>query len=519
MYGLTRAPAIDRRDLHWYNVDHPLGLEALRGRVVLLDFSTFCCVNCLHMLPTLRRVAETYGDAVTVISVHSPKFPAERDPASLRRALARHDIRHPVIHDPDLVLWDQYCVRAWPTLVLLGPDGQVVGQLSGEPDPDRLLEGIGAMVRHRRNGGVPAADAGACAGVSEADGEPGGQLRFPGKLRAVPPGDGERCAWRAARWAVADTGHHQIVLLDDDGAVVDRLGSGRADLSDGPANNGPANNGAAFAMPQGLAVTAQAFWVADTGNHALRRIDRHSGMVTTVAGDGRRGLPLRAPCAGARTALASPWDVEVLSGIGPDGDWLAVANAGTHQIAAFDPHNGMVVPLAGTGAEAIVDGPGEQAVLAQPSGLAFDADDGALYFVDAESSAVRRLDLTGTPMVETLVGRGLFDWGDADGPFAEASLQHPMGLARFGCGLVVADSYNHCLRFVDLRGGQVHTIADGAGPCGPSGPGGPGGPGPILAEPSGVFVAGPSRLMVSDTNNHRILEYRLDRADVRIWCA
>ncbi|MGC2855489.1 thioredoxin-like domain-containing protein [Novispirillum sp. DQ9] len=496
MFGLTRAPALDRPGLTWFNVDQPLGLAALRGRIVILDFWTFCCINCHHVIPTLRAVEEAFPDEVAVIGVHSPKFPAERDAMAVRQAIARHGVRHAVVHDPDMTLWDAYCVKAWPTLVLLSPQGHVIGQLSGEPNPERLLQGIAEMVRTFRDQGdlTPAP-----LPLAPLD-TPSGRLRFPGKIKALPRTYGG--PWKAARWAVADAGHHQVVLLSDDGDEVARVGTGSPGLADGP----PAR--AAFREPQGLAATAEAIYVADTANHALRRIDRERGTVATVAGTGERGLSLRGVRGARATALASPWDVEVV------GALVAFANAGTHQIGAYDHDLRTVWPLAGTGAEALVDGPADRAVLAQPSGLCLDADGGALYFVDSETSAVRRLTLGGRRVVETVVGTGLFDFGDDDGPLAEARLQHPLGLACFGRGLVVADSYNGRLRYIDLPGRMVHTIADPMIACGHPGCGDAFG---TLAEPAGVTVAGPDRLMVSDTNHHRILEYRLDIGHARPW--
>ncbi|MFA7431292.1 MAG: thioredoxin-like domain-containing protein [Rhodospirillaceae bacterium] len=494
MFGITRAPALNRPGLSWLNVDQPLSLDALRGRIVILDFWTFCCINCLHMIPTLRQIEDAYPDDVAVIGVHSPKFTAERDPGSVRQAIARHDIRHPVVHDPGMILWDAYCVKAWPTLVLLSPQGHVIGQLSGEPDQDRLLQGIGEMIRSFRRRGELTPTPLPLKPVVAAS----GKLRFPGKITALPRNPAG--PWRTARWAVADTGHHQVVLLSDDGEELGRIGSGAAAFTDGTPD------AAGFRNPQGLAATANALYVADTGNHSLRRIDRARGTVSTVAGMGQRGLTLHGVSDGRATALASPWDVEVA------GDTMIVfANAGTHQIAAYDRDGGTVRALAGTGAEAIVDGPALCAVLAQPSGLCMDAAAGILYFIDSETSAIRRLSLNGHPTVETLVGAGLFEFGDEDGALADARFQHPLGLACFGPGLVVADTYNSRLRFIDLAQGTVHTIADpifdcGSGVCRH-----------FLSEPSSVTVAGPNRLMVSDTNHHRILEYRLDTGRAQTW--
>lgn len=489
MYGLVRAPEIDRAGFQWFNVERPLSLRSVRGRIVILDFWTFCCVNCMHVLPALRRVEEAFPHEVVVIGVHSPKFPAERDAANLRHAIARYEVRHPVVHDPALTLWKEYAVRAWPTLVLISPDGHVIGQLAGEPDPDLLLRGVGDMVHtfFRRGEITPGT-----LPLAYQPLPPSGRLRFPGKIKPLPGSD-------LARWAVADAGHHQVLLLGDDGTEVARIGSGEAGFADGPAAE------AAFCAPQGVAATKAAVYVADTGNHALRRVDRRDGRVRTIAGLGCRGMPLTEEADGLRTPLASPWDVAVFR------DRLVFANAGTHQLATFDPVTGRVAPLAGTGAESLVDGPATEAVLAQPSGLAADSGHALLYFVDSETSSVRRLTLAGTPVVETLVGSGLFAFGDADGPFAEAQLQHPLGLACVEGGLVVADSYNHCLRFLDLAARTVTTLGPDAA-CEQAAAGCHG-----LSEPAGVWRAGPHRLLISDTNNHRIVEWRLDTGRLRTW--
>ncbi|MEW6325974.1 MAG: thioredoxin-like domain-containing protein, partial [Nitrospirota bacterium] len=332
MFGLTRAPMIDRAGLKWFNVTAPLNLNALRGRLVILDFWTFCCINCMHVLPTLRRVEEMFPEEIVVIGVHSPKFSAERDPANVVHAIARYGIRHPVIHDPEMVLWRQYAVRAWPTLVFVSPDGYVLGELAGEPDPERLIAGIGEMLRTwKEEGKLKPALFPLAQPVAN-----GGCLSFPGKIKPLPCTDGTK------RWAVADAGHHQIVVFDDWGREVARYGSGRSGFIDA----GPDTS--AFNAPQGLAGTRDAIYVADTGNHAVRRIDRATGAVVTLAGNGRRGRALpRQPVTGAEVALASVWDLAVKDSS------LFFANAGTHQLGHFDLGDGTVRALAGSGAESV----------------------------------------------------------------------------------------------------------------------------------------------------------------------
>ncbi len=481
---VVRAPELDRPGLDWLNVAAPLSLAALGGRLAILDFWSSCCINCIQILPTLRRIEEAFPEEVVVIGVHSPKFPAEKEVENVRAAVARYGIRHPVVHDPDFQLWRQYAVRAWPTLVFLGPDGRVLGQAAGEPDPDRLFNAIaGAVEELRRSGNARPARVALSAEPAVA-----GTLAFPGKIRPLPGSPGH--------WIVADAGHHRVVVFDTAGQPVGHYGTSEAGFVDGETP--------CFDQPQGLIADEQAIYVADTGNHAIRRIDRHGGRVATLAGTGKRGRPLGAAAPGLATALASPWDLALL------GRRIFFANAGTHQLGVLDLENGHVEVLAGTGAEAIVDGPARDAVLAQPSGLALSPDGRRLAFADSETSAIRLLDLEAM-RVETLVGSGLFDFGQVDGAFAAARLQHPLGLCWQGTGaLLVADSYNGTLRRLDLAAQRVELFAADflcEDPlCLPR-----------LGEPAGLWLDGAGDLLVSDTNNHRILRYDLAGKRYRTW--
>lgn len=484
MFGVTRAPEIDRHGLVWFNTADPLSLAMLRGRIVILDFWTDSCINCLQLLPTLQRVEERFPTEVVVIGIHSPKFIAERRPEHVAEAIRRTGIRHPVAHDPSMMLWDAYAVRVWPTLVFLSPDGYVIGETAGEPTPDALLRGLDDLTRQFRE-----EDSLRPAQLPLSTLPAGGRrLRYPGKIKPCPAD--------RPLWAVADSGHHQVGLFDDAGTEAARYGTGLPGFVDG----GPGE--ARFRSPQGLACDRAAIWVTDTGNHALRRIDRASGQVSTVAGLGLRGGPLRLAEPAAGAALASPWDAEVI------GAAIYIANAGTHQIARYDVGDGRLHPVAGTGGEGLVDGPARQALLAQPSGLAATTDRRGLFFVDAETSSVRLLSLDGDPRVTTLVGQGLFAFGHRDGAFEQALLQHPLGLAAGDGLLYVADSYNGLVRRLDLRSRQVAALD--IGDCGGCRPGG---------EPAGIAVAGPARLLLSDSNNHRIVEVDLAARANRSWVA
>ena len=489
MHGEVRAPEINRPGLQWFNVARPLSLADLRGRIVILDFWTFCCINCMHILPILRRVEEAFPTEVAVIGVHSPKFTAERDAGNLQRAIARYGIVHPVVQDTGFRLWKAYTVRAWPTLMFLGPDGSVLGQHSGEPDPERLLQVIGKLVAQAKAAGdlrpslLDLAPAKAAAG----------RLSFPGKMKPLAAGDG------VAGWVIADGGHHQIVVVDSDGRERRRFGTGAPGFADGDGDSASFNN------PQGLIAAPDHVYVADTGNHAIRRIDLADGRVITLAGTGQRGRALPMAAAAGETALASPWDLEL------DRHRLYFANAGTHQLGLIDLGRGSLHRLAGDSGEAIVDGPADEARLAQPSGLALSPDGTQLYFADSETSAVRTVTLEASPTVTTLVGTGLFDFGHRNGSFAEARLQHPLGIAWYDSKLLVADSYNGVIRLLDPRRGEVSDFDDGSYLCGD----------PICipaSEPAGVAVAG-DRVFLVDTNNHRVLVYDPATKQYRTWFA
>lgn len=484
--GNVRAPGFDGYE--WI-AGEPKRLADLRGQLVILDFWTACCINCLHMLPALHRLEREFAGRVTVIGVEAAKFTAEQVPANVAKAIARFGISHAVINDPERTLWDAYTVNAWPTLMFIDPGGRVWGRLAGEARYEDLRQLVAdALDAYERDGTLIPAEP----EMIPADDPAASALWFPGKVTLDAPRD---------RLAVSDTGHHRILLMGRDGAVSRVIGSGAEGRADGPLAE------ATFSRPEGVAVSADGvtLFVADRGNHLLRRVDLAAGTVTTVAGTGERGgydLDGRAP--GTETPLASPWDLAW------SGDLLLIAMAGTHQIWSFDPADGTVGILAGMGAESIHDGPFTEATFSQPSGLA--VTEGAAWSLDSETSAVRRLDLA-SQRVRRIVGRGLFDFGDRDGTGDTVRLQHPIGLdatEEDGHPVVwLADSYNHRIKRLDALDRRVTTIA-GDGTAGLR-------DGDLASasfwEPSGLAIDG-RRLWVADTNNHALRLIALDAGTV-----
>ena len=458
--GRVRAPEL-RGAGGWLNTGgRELTLAGLRGRIVLLDFWTSACANCLHVIDELRPLEARYADVLTTIGVHSPKFPHEAEHAAVEAAVRRYDVRHPVLDDPDLSTWRQYAVNAWPTLVLVDPDGYVIATLPGEghaAELGRLIDALVAEYGDRLRRGGPE--------LRPAP-EPESTLRFPGGIAVTPAGT----------LLVADAGHHSVAELADDGVtLLRRIGSGERGRADG----GP--DAASFAEPQGLtvlppgAVPGVDVLVADTANHLVRCVRLDTGEVTTVV-DLPRALASARTITGRVPPVFSPWDVAWWDGR------IAVAAAGVHLLVS---PTGL---LAGTTVEGLRDGPALDGWLAQPSGLAPDGD--TLWFVDAETSSLRTLH-DGT--LATAVGEGLFDFGLVDGPAEQARFQHPLGVTLLLDGTVaVLDTYNGAVRRYDPATRTVDTLARN------------------LAEPTGAVVVG-DELVVVESAAHRLTRLPLRR--------
>jgi thiol-disulfide isomerase/thioredoxin len=462
----VRAPELRGRG--WLNTGgQELSLSDFRGRFLLLDFWAFCCINCLHVLDELRPLEEKYGDALVIVGVHSPKFAHEGEAAAVRAAVERYEVGHPVLDDPELITWQNYTARAWPTLVLVDPNGYIVAQYSGEGHAHALDALLAELVaEHETAGTLTRGKSPYVAPAAEPT-----DLRFPAKVVALDNG-----------LLVADAGNHSIVELAADATtVVRRIGTGERGFTDGPAA------GARFSEPNGLVVLPSEVAgrlgydviVADTVNHALRGIALASGQVTTLVGTGKQWMD-----GDGTEVLSSPWDVAWWQ----DRIWIAMA--GVHQLWTFDPFTGVTEVAAGTTNEGLKDGPLADAWFAQTSGLA--ADGGRLWLADSEISALRWIDTE----VHTAVGTGLFDFGLRDGKAGEALLQHPLGVTVLPDGsIAIADTYNGAVRRYDPQTELVETMATG------------------LAEPSGAVVVG-NDLLVVESAAHRLTRVPLGASAV-----
>ncbi|MBL8130955.1 MAG: redoxin domain-containing protein [Anaerolineae bacterium] len=468
--------------LDWLNVAEPLTLEALRGKIVLLDFWTYGCINCIHMIPTLRALEEKYGDALVVIGIHSAKFENEGETDNIRQIVQRYELHHPVINDSDFIVWQQYGARAWPTFMVIDPRGNFLAAQSGEIPFEAFDELLSGMVAFWEDQGELSHEPLALA-LEGAD-TPPGLLAFPGKVLADTASN---------RLFVADTNHHRIIVADLTTAeVLAVIGSGERGFSDGGYGE------AAFNKLQGMALRGDLLYVADTENHAIRVVDLAAETVATLAGTGRQGygrLEIGARSPGLDTDLSSPWDVTF-----GEGDLLYVAMAGPHQLWALYPDN-TVGPVVGSGREAALNATLELSQLAQPSGLFYR--DGLLYFADSESSTVRVADIP-ADRVETVAGttdNNLFDFGDIDGTPGVSRLQHPLGVTGGVTGPVyIADTYNSRIKALDPA---TNTVTSVFGSGGTGGFRDGVGLEAAFDEPGGLSYAD-GRLYVADTNNHAI---------------
>lgn len=474
----VRAPELVGRG--WLNTGgEPLSLAGLRGRVVVLDFWTFCCVNCLHVLEELRPLEARFADSLVLIGVHSPKFEHEADPEALAAAVERYGVHHPVLDDPDLLTWQAYTAKAWPTLVVIDPEGYVVASMSGEGHEHGLSVLIEELIDTHsakgtlRRGGAPYVPVP----------PPATALRFPGKAAVLLDGS----------FLLSDTAHHQLVQLEVD------LDTERARFG------GPSD----FQEPQGLTVlppdvasrVGYDVVVADSVNHQIKGVRLADRRVLTLAGTGRQLRARSGSGLALNQDLSTPWDVAWFI------DRVVIAMAGIHQLWALhlaaDPADNTVAVLAGTSAEGIRDGLAHDAWFAQPSGLATSEDGQRLWVADSETSALRSICVTDQGFeVETHIGQGLFDFGHRDGAADQALLQHPLGVTVLPDGSVaISDTYNGAIRRFDPLTRQVSTLMSD------------------LREPSDAVVEmvdGLASLVVVESAAHQLVRVPIPAAAQRV---
>lgn len=466
----VRAPELTGAK-SWLNTDKPLSIAGLRGKVVLLDFWTYGCINCIHIIPDLKKLEAKYANNLVVIGVHSAKFTNEGDTENIRQIILRYGLEHPIANDADFKIWEQYAARAYPTQVVIDPAGYVIGAAEGEGYAAEIDKLIGATIEDFRKKGLldekPLKFALERAKTSDLP------LAFPGKVLADSV---------SKRLFISDSNHNRIVVTDLNGKFIETIGGGTAAWADGDFST------AAFNRPQGLALDGTRLYVADTENQRIRLVDLKAKKVSTISGTGNLEDFTGEGGNALKTGLRSPWD---LSLVGKD---LFIAMAGSHQIWRMDLEKNLLEPYAGTLIEARIDGKRSLSAFAQPSGITSDGKN--LFVADSESNIIRKIDFQ-KETVETLVGGDLYVFGDADGEGDDVRLQHPLGVTMFEGKVLIADTYNHKIKLLDAKTRTVKTFL-GTGKSGQTD-----GKAPTFYEPAGLSIAD-GKLYVADTNNHAI---------------
>jgi thiol-disulfide isomerase/thioredoxin len=458
----------------WINTEVPLSDEMLKGHVVLVDFWTYCCINCIHVIPDLKFLEEKYKDQpFIVVGVHSGKFDHEKDPANIRAAVMRYTIEHPVVVDSDFNIWKRFGTNSWPTVALIDSTGKPIGKVSGEGHRQLLDETIAKLLEEGRANGTLTDKP--LKFKMEKDTSVQGPLLYPGKVLV----DGER-----QRIFIADTGHHRILETSLEGKVTRIIGSGKPAIDNGEIAQ------ASFHEPQGMTLSADGklLYIADRLNHALREVDLTTNTVRTLSGNGEQGRLRRYNGPADKAQLNSPWDIERV------GNIIYMAMAGSHQMWRYHIDSNTIAVHAGTGAESCENGPLAESTFSQPSGIATDGT--TLFIADSEDSTIRGVAADPAGVVTSIAGsEDLFGFGLKDGTGKQALFQHPLCVERIvtanGPLIIVADTYNHVLRSVDLATGMVATL-----PMTGLTPG--------MYEPSGIS-ADKTHLYVADTNRHRIV--------------
>ena len=487
-------------NLEWLNTKTPLKKEDLQGKFVLIDFWTYCCINCIHILPELKKLEKEFANELVVIGVHSAKFETEKDSKNIVEAILRYEIEHPVVNDSEMKFWSMYGANSWPTILLLDPEGKAIWGTRGETTFEDVAPVIKKYIPYYRKRKL--LDEKPLRFELEKYSQTATPLRFPGKV--LVDGNSERLF-------IADSNHNRIVVTSLDGKLLQTIGNGEIGNQDGDFKT------AKFDHPQGMFLHEDRLFIADTENHTIRIADLKTRQVKTIAGTGKQsreafpgtrefaktgkrpdrwiGPPLETP-------LNSPWDLWV------HNDYLYICNAGSHQIWFMPLDEEWIGPYAGNAREDIVDGellpenPYElgYSSFAQPSGF---ASDGAVLFIaDCEGSSIRAVPLDPKKEVSTVVGtntlrRGrLFEFGDRDGEKEEVLLQHAMGVTYHDGKLYVADTYNNKIKVTEVATGKTTTLVG-------SGDAGKRDDQPSFDEPAGLCFHN-GKLFVADTNNHAI---------------
>ena len=471
----------------------------MKGRIVLLDFWTYCCINCLHVIPILKQLEEIYKELL-VIGIHSAKFTNEKSKKNINYALHRHLIKHPVVCDNELDLWTSLEINCWPTFMILNPYGQIIAEFQGEIQANLVKDFIRYCFEYYEKDLLPIKSLESLEMKNLKEVEFSNELCFPTKL-----------CLGLNKLFISDSGNNRIIAVDCNTIEILYTIGGLNGYQDGLYEE------AKFNWPQGLAIDVeeQRLYIADTDNNIIRAVDLQKRVVSTLCGKYKKdGVIGNYDYIGGKQGLeqevSSPWDICLYKR--DNNKFLFIACAGTHQIwmytfkttseltslalwknvtLSFDT----LVCVAGNGKERNRNNSYPlQASFAQPSGLCLDIRNNCLFIADAESSTVRMLSLK-DGSVKNIVGGdssqpdNLFVYGDVDGVGAQVRLQHPMDIKCLNeKDLLIADTYNNKLKLVNINTKLCRTFVE-----------------KDFSEPNGLFVDEvDEKIFIADTNNHLI---------------
>jgi len=445
--------------LHWVNGRGRLRLAELRGRVVLVVFWNATSTSSINLLGELRQLERKHPDEFVLLGVHTPRYASQQPDAVVLKALQRIRLRAPIANDPEWLAWMLYSIPAWPTTLLIDVEGRLAARFVGEGRAAEIEEAVARLQE-----GLPPAHVRAPPDLLEnVRADTAGPLAFPAHVLVND--------WRLF---VSDTGHHRILECSHDGRVLRQFGSGT------PGNWDGQSSACGFQLPQGLALSQGCLYVADTGNHCVRRIRLESGEVDTVLGAGRPAYcDVEAQGSGLRVSINAPHAVAA------DGDILYVAATGQNQIVRVDLAAERAATLAGDGRNDVRDGIGSQASLAQPGALALMP--GQLLVADSGGNAIRRLRFADLALT-TLAGSSPWEPGRTDGTGRKVRMAFPSGLAVAENRVYVADTCNDRLCVLDPYSAELATLEFDH----------------PLHEPQGLSYAA-GALWVADRNDHAIL--------------
>lgn len=429
--GKMPAPLFPEHS-QWFNVTRPLTLRDLRGKVVLLVFWTDGCALSLGSLPKLKLLQSRYGNRLAIIGVHAPRYPVEHDLEQLQQTLREYAIDFPVITDHDYSISRAYGSNTWPGYALINPVGRFIGIRKGAAPLDYLSDLINLTLdRYDKKGIVDDKPLPIAKLATPNDKEP---LLFPQALLA-----------HQDRLYIADTGHHRILITDLNGKILDQIGSGVFGWQDGNYHS------ATMTYPVSIAKgeDKHTLYVAERYTNVVRRIDLKRRTISRVAGTNEIVATATDAGSAIKSRLNFPQGLYFLNGK------LYIAMAGSRQIWQYDPKTGMLSHTAGNGQIGTRDGSFAESSFVQPHGLTSDGK--LLFVIDSEGNSLRVLDFNKRRVIK-LTGGDYTHFGDHTGPAPLTLFSRPTASLYLNKKLLVADTYNHSIKVIDLKRGKSSPL-------------------------------------------------------------